>query len=52
MLPFDEREWQKVKEDAELRDKKANAKERPSKYHPRLRLFETTSILQLASCLS
>ena len=27
MLPYDEREWQKVKENAELRDKKANAKE-------------------------
>ena len=50
----DDREWQKVKENAELRDKKANAKERPSKYHPRLRLFETTSkssILELQTNL-
>jgi len=39
----DDREWAKVKENTELRDKKANAKERPPKYHPRLRLFETTS---------
>lgn len=39
----DMREWEKVKENAELRDKKANAKERPAKYHPKLRLFETTS---------
>lgn len=50
----DEREWQKVKENAELRDKKANAKERPQKYHPKLRLFETTSkssILELQTNL-
>ena len=50
----DDREWQKVKENAELRDKKANAKERPPKYHPRLRLFETTSkssILELQTNL-
>ncbi len=50
----DEMEWEKVKENAELRDKKANAKERPPKYHPRLRLFETTSkssILELQSNL-
>ena len=50
----DEREWQKVKENAELRDKKANAKERPPKYHPKLRLFETTSkssILELQTNL-
>ena len=50
----DEQEWQKVKENAELRDKKANAKERPPKYHPKLRLFETTSkssILELQTNL-
>ena len=43
-----------MKENAELRDKKANAKERPPKYHPRLRLFETTSkssILELQTNL-
>lgn len=50
----DECEWKKVKENAELRDKKANAKERPPKYHPKLRLFETTSkssILELQTNL-
>ena len=50
----DNREWQKVKEKAELRDKMANAKERPPKYHPKLRLFETTSkssILELQTNL-
>jgi len=50
----DEREWDKVAENLELRDKKANAKERPPKYHPKLRLFETTSkssILELQSNL-
>ncbi len=39
----DEREWEKVRQNAELRDKLANAKERPPKYHPKLRLFEATS---------
>lgn len=50
----DSKEWQKVKENAELRDKQANAKVRPPKYHPRLRLFETTSkssILELQTNL-
>lgn len=50
----DEHEWEKVRENAELRDKKANAKEKPPKYHPRLRLFETTSkssILELQTNL-
>ena len=50
----DNREWQKVKENAELRDKMANVKERPPKYHPKLRLFETTSkssILELQTNL-
>ena len=50
----DEREWEKVKENAELRDKMTNAKERPPKYHPKLRLFETTSkssILELQTNL-
>ncbi|MDD6509791.1 MAG: DUF3987 domain-containing protein, partial [Prevotella sp.] len=42
------------KENAELRDKQANAKVRPPKYHPKLRLFETTSkssILELQTNL-
>ena len=50
----DAREWEKVRANAELRDKMSNAKERPAKYHPRLRLFETTSkssILELQSNL-
>lgn len=50
----DSKEWEKVKENAELRDKQANAKVRPPKYHPKLRLFETTSkssILELQTNL-
>lgn len=39
----DEKEWEKVSKNAELRDRLSNAEERPSKYHPKLRLFETTS---------
>ena len=39
----DDKEWEKVRENAELRDKKANAKDRPPKYEPKLRVFETTS---------
>lgn len=50
----DSKEWEKVKENAELRDKQANAKVRPPKFHPKLRLFETTSkssILELQTNL-
>lgn len=50
----DEREWDKVRANAELREKMTNAKERPPKYHPKLRLFETTSkssILELQTNL-
>lgn len=50
----DTKEWAKVKENAELRDKQANAKVRPPKYHPKLRLFEATSkssILELQTNL-
>ena len=50
----DTKEWAKVKENAELRDKQANAKVRPPKYHPTHRLFETTSkssILELQTNL-
>lgn len=50
----DSKEWEKVKENAELRDKQANAKVRPPKYHTKLRLFETTSkssILELQTNL-
>lgn len=47
-------EWEKVKANQEERDKKANAKEKPAKYHPKLRLFETaskSSILELQTNL-
>ena len=50
----DEQEWEKVRRNQEERDKKANAKEKPQKYHPKLRLFETTSrssILELQTNL-
>ena len=50
----DEQEWEKVRRNQEERDKKANAKEKPLKYHPKLRLFETTSrssILELQTNL-
>ena len=50
----DEQEWEKVRRNQEERDKKANAKEKPLKYHPNLRLFETTSrssILELQTNL-
>jgi hypothetical protein len=50
----DAEEWEKVKANQEERDKKANAKEKPQKYHPKLRLFETaskSSILELQTNL-
>ena len=50
----DFKEFEKVKANLEEREKKANAKERPPKYHPKLRLFETTSfssILELQTNL-
>ena len=50
----DAEEWEKVKRNQEERDKKANAKEKPQKYHPKLRLFETaskSSILELQTNL-
>ena len=54
LAAHDALEWEKVKENQEERDKKANAKERPQKYHPKLRLFETaskSSILELQTNL-
>ena len=54
LAQHDALEWEKVKANQEERDKKANAKEKPSKYHPKLRLFETaskSSILELQSNL-
>ena len=50
----DFKEFEKVKANLEEREKKANAKEKPPKYHPKLRLFETTSsssILELQTNL-
>ncbi len=50
----DAEEWEKVKKNQEERDQKANAKDKPKKYHPKLRLFETaskSSILELQTNL-
>lgn len=50
----DNKEWEKKKANDELRDKMANAKEKPSRYHPKLRIFEQaskTSILELQNNL-
>ena len=54
LAEHDALEWEKVKANQEERDKKANAKEKPAKYHPKLRLFETaskSSILELQTNL-
>ena len=54
LAAHDAQEWEKVRKNQEERDKKANAKEKPQKYHPKLRLFETTSrssILELQTNL-
>ncbi len=54
LATHDALEWEKVKANQEERDKKANAKEKPAKYHPKLRLFETaskSSILELQTNL-
>ena len=54
LAQHDALEWEKVKANQEERDKKANAKEKPRKYHPKLRLFETaskSSILELQTNL-
>lgn len=40
---WDKKEWAKERENKEERDKKANAKDRPPKYHPRFRIMETMS---------
>ncbi|MBO4483151.1 MAG: DUF3987 domain-containing protein [Prevotella sp.] len=54
LAAHDALEWEKVKANQEERDTKANAKEKPAKYHPKLRLFETaskSSILELQTNL-
>lgn len=43
LIDHDSMEWKKVAENSRERDKKTNAKERPEKYHPKLRVFMTTS---------
>ena len=51
---WDCNEWEKVRQNQELRDKMANSKERPARYHPKLRIVETmskTSMLDLSSNL-
>ncbi|MBR4131067.1 MAG: DUF3987 domain-containing protein [Bacteroidaceae bacterium] len=40
---WDKKEWAKERENKEERDKKANVKDRPPKYHPRFRIMETMS---------
>ena len=54
LAAHDALEWEKVKQNQEERDKKAIAKEKPAKYQPKLRLFETaskSSILELQTNL-
>ena len=51
---WDDAEWQKVRENQEMRDRKSNAKDKPAKYHPRLRIMETmskTSLLEVQTNL-
>ena len=51
---WDDAEWRKMRENQEMRDKMANAKEKPAKYHPRLRIMETmskTSLLEVQTNL-
>ena len=51
---WDDQEWQKVRENQEMRDKMANSKEKPAKYHPKFRIMETmskTSLLEVQTNL-
>ena len=51
---WDEQEWKKVRENQEMRDKMSNAKDKPAKYHPKLRIMETmskTSLLEVQTNL-
>jgi len=51
---WDDAEWRKVRENQEMRDRKSNAKDKPAKYHPRLRIMETmskTSLLEVQTNL-
>ena len=51
---WDDQEWKKVRENQEMRDRMANAKDKPAKYHPKLRIMETmskTSLLEVQTNL-
>ena len=51
---WDDQEWSKVRENQEMRDKMANSKEKPAKYHPKFRIMETmskTSLLEVQTNL-
>jgi len=51
---WDDQEWKKVRENQEMRDRKSNAKDKPPKYHPKLRIMETmskTSLLEVQTNL-
>ena len=51
---WDEAEWQKVHDNAEMRERMKNSKECPPKYHPKLRIMETmskTSLLEVQTNL-
>jgi len=51
---WDDQEWRKVRENQEMRDRMANAKDKPAKYHPKLRIMETmskTSLLEVQTNL-
>ena len=51
---WDDQEWRKVRENQEMRDKMANSKEKPAKYHPKFRIMETmskTSLLEIQTNL-
>ena len=51
---WDDQEWRKVRENQEMRDKMANSKDKPAKYHPKFRIMETmskTSLLEVQTNL-
>ena len=51
---WDDQEWKKVRENQEMRDRMSNAKDKPAKYHPKLRIMETmskTSLLEVQTNL-
>lgn len=51
---WDDQEWEKVRANQLIREQKSNAKDKPAKYHPKLRMMETmskTSFLELQTNL-